>query len=360
MRHRALPLLVVLAGAALSGCLSPESLTTTSGPQEWRDEGPPQSPSPAPQPSLPLASLPGWDQEDHVGAFAALLEACSISRDPADVHVCERARSLQHPTEPAARQFLEANFHALPLAGAGLLTGYFSPLYPAAHVATEDFSAPVRAPPGSGDPNEPRGDRAAIEASRPFGVLAWMRPEDLFFLQIQGSGVLEFSDGERDRAVFAGSNGADFRGIAEPMRQQGLLADATSSAEAIHDWLAANRGPSAQAVMDLNPRYVFFRLEQGGAGGAKGSAGVPLVPGRSVAVDRQSHAMGELLWIDAGSPALTGAAASYRRLAAAADTGGAIKGPVRADLYLGEGDQAGIEAGRVRHALRLYRLTPNP
>ncbi len=112
--------------------------------------------------------------------------------------------------------------------------------------------------------------------------------------------------------------------------------------------------------MDLDPRYIFFRLERGGVGVAKGSGWrAPGAQGRSVAVDRQSHAMGELLWIDAGSPALAGAAPNYRRLAAAADTGGAIKGPVRADLYLSEGDQAGSDAGRVRHALRLYRLTPN-
>ncbi len=240
MRRWALPFVVAVAGAALSGCLSPEGLSAPSQQEGWRAETQPPSPSPLPQPSMALASLPGWDQEDHVGAFAALLEACSISRDPASVNVCERARALQGPDEPTARRFLETNFRALPLPGTGLLTGYFSPLYPAAHEGGEDFTAPVLAPPAPGDPNgqaagRPGGHRGVATAA---SVLAWMRPEDLFFLQIQGSGVLEFSDGEGVRAVVAGCYGADFfSGIAEPMREQGLVTDATSSAEAIHDWL---------------------------------------------------------------------------------------------------------------------------
>ena len=89
-----------------------------------------------------------------------------------------------------------------------------------------------------------------------------------------------------------------------------------------------------------------------------GAANVPLARGRAVAVDRAFHQMGELLWIDGSAPLLAGAFPTYRRLVSALDTGGAIRGEVRADLYLGEGDAAGVEAGRVRHTLRMYRLVP--
>jgi membrane-bound lytic murein transglycosylase A len=204
----------------------------------------------------------------------------------------------------------------------------------------------------------PYADRAAIEGRPATDALAWMRAEDLFFMQIQGSGVLVFPDGGRQKAVFAGDNGAPFVGIAAPMRAQGLIAEQNGSAGAIHDWLAQHRGPDAQAVMALDPRYVFFSLTRDDGGDPFGAAGQRLVAGRSVAVDPAWHAMGELLWIDGETPALAGAMPSYRRLAVALDTGGAIKGQARADLYLGRGPAAGQEAGRVRHDLTLYRLVP--
>ena len=187
---------------------------------------------------------------------------------------------------------------------------------------------------------------------------AWMRPEDLFFMQIQGSGVLVTPDGRRMRAVFAGSNGRPFVGIARVMRKSGLIDDAHSSGDAIRAWLAAHRGPEADAVMDQNPRYVFFSLVPDDGRQPSGAAGVPLPPGRALAMDASRHGFGELYWIDAAAPALAGAFPTYRRMAAALDVGGAIKGEVRADLYTGVGDEAGREAGRVRHVLRLYRLRP--
>jgi membrane-bound lytic murein transglycosylase A len=201
-------------------------------------------------------------------------------------------------------------------------------------------------------------ERAEIEMRPARDALAWLRPEDLFFLQIQGSGVLEFSDGETLRAVYDGSNGAPFVGLAAPMRRQGLLADNDTSAESIRAWLSAHRGPAAQAVMNLDPRYVFFRLETDDGVEPSGAAGLRLIPGRALAVDPARHAMGEAFWVEATAPALAGAFPAYRRFAMALDTGSAIKGEARADLYLGRGADAGLEAGRVRHILRLYRLTP--
>jgi membrane-bound lytic murein transglycosylase A len=244
---------------------------------------------------------------------------------------------------------------------------------PARFSRRDGFTAPVRGRPadlemkGSGEVTrtvdgraEAYPDRAAIEATEPEVILAWMRPEDLFFLQIQGSGILVLPDGTRKRAAFAAHNGQPFLGIARPMRERGLLKDSDTSGDAIRRWLAEHRGPEADEIMRLNPRYVFFRMSDDDGKEASGAAGVPLPAGRAIAVDLSRHDVGELFWIDASAPILTGAFPTYRRLTVALDTGGAIKGEVRADLYIGSGDAAGVEAGRVRHTLRMWRLAPVP
>jgi membrane-bound lytic murein transglycosylase A len=329
----------------------------------------------------PLAALKGWDADDHAAALAAFRETCGASRDPALAAVCRSARAIGPLDRDQSRRFFEAHFRAERLTGEGVLTAYFSPEYPARRRPNDEFSAPLRAKPadlrmvdaGTFDPSQsgrqtaardaggvlaPYPDRTAIESAPPDKALAWMRPEDLFFLQIQGSGVLTLDDGKRMKAVYAANNGWPFLGIANPMRNRGLLAGDNTSAEVIRAWLADHRGPEAQAIMQLNPRYAFFNLVSDDGRQPVGTANVPLPAGRSLAVDPAYHQMGELLWIDANAPMLNGAFPTYRRLATTLDTGGAIKGEVRADLYLGQGPIAGAEAGRVRHTLRLYRLVP--
>ena len=324
-------------------------------------------PEPSAASVLPLSALKGWTAEDHAAALAAFRETCGVSRDPALAQVCRSARAIGPLDPDQSRRFFEAHFQAERLLGDGVLTAYFSPEYPARKKPSDEFSAPLRPRPAELKPVDTGGggllpypDRATIEASPVERVLAWMRPEDLFFLQVQGSGVLTFEDGRRQKAVYAANNGWPFIGIANPMRDRGLLARDNTSAEAIRAWLADHRGPDAQAIMQLNPRYAFFSLAPDDGRQPVGSAGVPLPPGRSLAVDPAYHPMGELFWVDAGAPLLAGAFPTYRRLATALDTGGAIKGEVRADLYLGVGPAAGAEAGRVRHTLKLYRLVPRP
>ncbi len=201
-------------------------------------------------------------------------------------------------------------------------------------------------------------DRAVIDQAPADGVTAWMRPEDLFFMQIQGSGILVFPGGDRIRAAYAGDNGRPFVGIARPMIRDGLLPATGASGDGIRHWLAAHAGDAADAVMQKNPRYVFFRLAPDTGAEPQGAAGVPLPAGRAIAMDSSHHDFGSLYWIDAEAPTLAGAAAQYHRLAVALDTGGAIRGPIRADLYFGTGEEAGREAGRVKHVLHLARLVP--
>ena len=313
-----------------------------------------------PAPPNPYASLAGWRDDDHAAALAAFQAGCVAVRNVALTHVCAEALALGRVDETTARVFLERAFRPEPIAGTGLLTAYFAPEYEARAAPAGDFTSPVRPRPGdlpaTGAASYP--ERATIESWPAADALAWMRPEDLFFLQIQGSGTLVFPDGRRVMATSDGTNGASFVGIAKPMREAGLLADQDTSGEAIRGWLADHRGAQAKSLMDLDPRYVFFRLRDDDGRDPAGAAGVSLAPGRAVAVDLDNHALGDLVWIDAEAPVLADAFPSYHRLAVALDTGGAIKGDVRVDLYLGRGAAAGVEAGRVRHQLHLYRLVP--
>lgn len=367
---------VALAAVSLAACATvrspPGSLaraTPTSG-SAWRATFPAPAPLSVPPPPseagavLAFADLRGWADDDHASAFAAFAATCVVARDPTLAETCRQAAASGPLDEAAARHFLETHFRPERLATPGLLTAYFTPLYEARRHREGDFTAPVRPRPpdlprqGAGGPAPVYADRAEIDRRPAPDALAWMRPEDLLFLQIQGSGILTFPDGDARRAVFDGSNGAPFTGLAAPMRRIGLLADGDTSAERIRAWLAGHRGSEADAIIRRDPRYVFFRLEADDGEAPAGAAGLRLIPGRALAVDPAAHDMGEVLWLDATAPSLNGAVPAYRRLALALDTGGAIKGQARVDLYLGRGPSAGLEAGRVRHALTLYRLAP--
>jgi membrane-bound lytic murein transglycosylase A len=362
MRFRSFGAAAAFAATGIMAACAPLPAPPPPGPftSEPRPE-PPASEAPPPLvvQGAPLSSLPGWAEEDHRAAYEAFRTTCA--RTSALVAACASARQAGPLTAEAARAWLEARFVAQAVqpdtGSTGLLTGYFAPEYPARDRADAEFSAPVRPRPVDLVQGRPYASREEIERT-PSEALAWMRPEELFFLQIQGSGTLTFPDGRRLRAVYAADNGLPFVGVARVMRAQGLLADNQTSGEAIRSWLAAHRGPQAQAVMNANPRYIFFAIRPDDGQEPAGAAGVPLPPGRAVAIDPSRHTYGQLFWMDAEAPALAGAFPRYRRLVTALDTGGAIKGAVRADLYLGRGAAAGTEAGRIRHQLRMWRLVP--
>jgi len=277
--------------------------------------------------------------------------------------VCARAQTLAQSRAigaSEARTFLETAFIAVetqkPDGTSGLLTAYFAPIYSARWSPDAEYDAPVLSRPSN---MAQVGTRAQIDAgSARSQVLAWMKAEDLFFLQIQGSGTLVMPDGSRVRAAYAADNGKPFVGIARPMAAQGLLPQNGTSGDAIRRWLSDHRGPRAREVMALNPRYIFFTTTPDDGREAVGAAAIPLPARRSIAVDPSHWAYGEAVWIEADAGNLMGARASYRGLVMALDTGSAIRGPVRADLYMGRGDEAGDEAGTVRHPLRMWRLVP--
>jgi membrane-bound lytic murein transglycosylase A len=365
---------LVLAALLLHACATAEGPSSPGGLHTATASEPPPRPTPPaaqPEPSTtvsppapPLvevkspARLPGWSSDDHLAALHAWQAGCGALTKPNEKAACAGAQAIPVDDESIARRFFENNFTVEPLADPGLLTAYFSPVYEARETPDAEFRMPVRPTPSDLKTGKPYATRTVIEARPPNDAIAWMKAEDLFFLQIQGSGVLVYPDGRRMKAVFAAHNDLTFKGIANPMRDKGLLAGGDTSGDAIRGWLAAHRGPEANAIMRLNPRYVFFSLTPDDGIEPVGAAGAPLTPGHSVAVDPAAHAMGELIWIDAAAPILNGAFPAYQRLVVAQDTGGAIKGQVRADLYLGRGSAAGAEAGRVRHSLRMYHLVP--
>jgi membrane-bound lytic murein transglycosylase A len=351
----------LLVCLALAACVTPRyPAVPAAAPERPHRPYAPPSAAPTPTPEFRrLSDLPGWAREDHAAGFRAFQAGCRVTPDQALYDLCHRARAMGPLGEDAARAFLEAHFRARAVEGEGVLTGYFVPEYEAREAPFPPFTAPVLPKPADLPPGgAPYADRATIEARDPVQVLAWMRPEDLFFMQIQGSGVIDFPDGRRMKASFAASNNQPFTPIAAPLRERGALSGANTSGPGIRAWLSDHRGPEADAVMRLNRRYVFFTLAPDDGLDPPGTAGLPLTPGRAIAVDQGQHALGGLYWIDADAPVLNGAALAYRRMVMALDTGGAIKGAVRADLYMGRGDAAGVEAGHIRHTLRLYALVP--
>ena len=376
----------------IAACSTTSPSPSAPPPVVTPQEPAPVSPEPVPYETLLAdspAGLPGWSHEDHLAAFKAYAEGCRAARAAASVALCERAQRLNRmarlPTAQDARRFFEAEFKVVevrnPDSRPGLLTSYFAPEYPARRTQDGDFDMPVLARPadlvktGSGvmqrrpdGSTGPYADRAAIEAAAAAGspsapVLAWMKAEDLFFLQIQGSGYLTFEDGGTARAAYAADNGRPFAGIARPMAAKGLLPENGTSGDAIRAWLAAHRGREARAITALNPRYIFFDLQpddlgEEGGGHPAGAAGIPLTPRRSIAVDPAHWTYGDLAWIEADAGNLNGARSGYQGLVVALDTGSAIRGAVRADYYMGRGEAAGAEAGTVRHPLRMWRLVP--
>ena len=364
--------LILMATLVLAACSSGPMVPTTPSlyPPHSYPVPPPPQPD-APPPADGPASLVGWASEDHLSAFNAWVDGCGAARDAAARVQCDRAMQIRRTSRPVtpsmARAFFETGFTVVAArtedGSPGLLTAYFAPEYQARRRPDATFDAPVLARPAGWSRGQTLPERAAIEAAPQVvsgqAPLAWMRAEDLFFMQIQGSGYLTFEDGSKARASYAADNGRTFVGIARPMAQQGLLPANGTSGEAIRAWLAAHRGAEARRVMALNPRYIFFAMDPDDGGDPNGAAGIALPARRAIAIDPAHWRYGDLVWISADGGNLAGARASYQGLVVALDTGSAIRGPVRADLYMGRGEAAGEEAGAVRHPLRMWRLVPH-
>jgi membrane-bound lytic murein transglycosylase A len=340
----------------------------------------PSEPTVPPPPSLALTALPGWETSDAFIAIEAVRSTCLYKRRQPYTKACEDLKTLSFEQPEEIKAWLLSQFKIERVEGEGLLTAYFVPEYLAQTTPDSEFTQPVRlrpsdlviiegsqmTPPNSapkiaarkvGDQFVPYYTRAEIEIMPATGATLFMRAEDYFFMQLQGSGYLTLPDGSRLMAGYAADNGLPFVGIAKVMVERGIFEKDKSSGDNIKAWLAANRGPVAQEMMNQNPRYAFFALDTKNLE-PLGAAAIPLPAGSAIAIDPAFHEYGDIYWIDADAGALKDAFPLYQRMVSALDTGGAIKGKIRADLYLGHGDRAGTEAGRVKHKLRMWKMVP--
>jgi len=323
--------------------------------------------TPAQADSLSPAALPGWSS-DRIEAVRPALEAqCRLKRPPgAWASLCSEMKQA-----PQFRTWLESTFIARPLVDAqgrdqGLITGYHEPLLSGSLARETAAQAPLYRLPPALDPQQggrrPTGranawhTRAEIESGRVDGLapIVWLDdPVEAFFLHVQGSGRVKLRDGRWLRVGYAGHNGQTYRAIGRELVERGELTREQADAPGIKAWLR-HHPERAPELMRTNPRYVFFReLTLADSAEPLGSLGVPLTAGRSLATDRAHVAPGSLVFIETTEP-VTGA--PLRALMVSQDTGGAIIGAVRADVYWGSGDLAEQRAGRMRHNGRLWVL----
>jgi membrane-bound lytic murein transglycosylase A len=337
-----------------------------------------------------VEALAGFDEDDVLGAVSVFVKSARAivagaaplrSARPAGEGLLRAAReALAEPPHDAgaARRFLTTHFRPFrlwPGSGRGFLTGYYEPWVRGSVVPTADFIAPILARPAdlvtlaSGaapfDPEAtaarrlgdgglgPYADRAAIEAEASNPLLWLADAVEVFLIQVQGSARVELTDGRRVRLVYDGRNGLLYTSIGRLLIESGEIAESEMSLARLKSWLRENDlspGGRARALMQRNRSYVFFRLEEDSADGPIGGAGIPLTPLRSIAVDRSIWPYGTPFWIDARLPWRHEAPTPFRRLMIAQDTGSAILGAARADIFFGGGDAAGARAGAIRHA----------
>jgi membrane-bound lytic murein transglycosylase A len=300
-------------------------------------------------------------------------------------HLCELAATVPADDERAAREFFEANFSPYALISSetgdsGLMTGYYEPVIEGSRAQDPLHRFPIFGVPqdlvvvdlvainpdlrnlrlrGRLDGRRliPYYSRAEIDArgtGLPAPVIAWTAdPVELFFLQVQGSGQVQLDSGERIRAGFADQNGHPYRSLGRYLVERGELLLEQASMQGIKAWAAANPG-KLQDALNYNASYVFFR-ELPATDGPIGALSIPLIAEYSLAVDRRFVPLGSPVYLASTYPL---SEERLERLMAAHDTGGAIRGVVRADFFWGSGKDAGALAGRMRQQGKMWLLWP--
>ena len=354
-----------------------------------------------------FADLPGWEEDDLAAALPALLRSCArMEKLPDEILLggtgfagtaadwrpaCVAAAKIPKGDRAAARAFFEKHFQPFAASNAadrgertGLFTGYYEALLRGSRKRGGKYTVPLYRRPADlvsvdlGEFREdlrgrrlagrvvdgelvPYPDREEIEKGALAGrdlEMVWVDdPVDAFFLQIQGSGRIRLAEGGEMRVGYAAENGHPYFAIGRDLVERKALRKEEVSMQSIRSWLEAHP-KLAPEVLARNASYVFFDEIRGE--GPLGAEGVALTPGRSLAVDRKHWPLGVPVWLDAEAPAPRGGDPDrpLRRLLMAQDTGGAIRGPVRGDVFWGAGHDAEEVAGRMKHPGRLWVLLP--
>ncbi len=331
----------VACAAALVTCLALPTMSQTL-------------PDETPVRMLEFSELNGWDEDDQAEALEAFLRTCIDLRGEDWQSLC----ALAQQQGDNARSFFELFFRPVLIGGdrAALFTGYFEPELNGSRIRTSRFQYPIyRTPP------EVTGlwrTRAEIEegdllAGRGLEI-AWIDdPVEVFFLQIQGSGRVRLTNGDMIRVGYGGRNGHEYRSIGQELVRRGIYEPHQVSAQVIQSWVRRNPEEGLELLWH-NPSYVFFREVSidDPADGPLGAMNRSITTLRTIAVDPDYTPLGAPVWIEKGG------VDPLNRLMIAQDTGSAIQGAQRADVFYGTGDAAGLAAGRVRDRGRMVVLLP--
>jgi membrane-bound lytic murein transglycosylase A len=317
------------------------------------------------------SDLPGWEADALHEAWNSWVRSCERPMPAWSGH-CSDIRRLSIADSQQQRAWMRARlqpYRVEPLSAEAqsMLTGYYEPVLKATRKPTATHKVPLWQPPALLAQRKPWYSRKEIDtlpeaqaALRGREIAYVADPVDVLILQIQGSGKLQLTevDGSQKtvRVAFAATNEQPYRSVGRWLLDQNAIRDA--SWPGIKAWIAANP-TRVQEMLWSNPRVVFFKEEAldavSSAQGPRGAQGVALTAGRSIAVDRESIPLGTPVWMQT-----SGAALNTQRLVIAQDVGSAILGAVRADYYVGSGDQAGDVAGRLKQSLKLWVLWPKP
>jgi membrane-bound lytic murein transglycosylase A len=383
----------------LGGCASvPQPPAPAAAPAPCECPAPAAAPLPATPLPAPIswatslkpvgwAALPGWPEDRLTEAWGAILRSCGALRlRPAWQPVCASAATVDPADEAGIRQFLEGSFtpHAVVNpdgSESGTITGYYEPLLKGSRARSAVYRFPIYAVPDDlltidlgeiypevrnlrlrgrleGNRVVPYYPRADIESGRGGAAgkeLLWVADAvELFFLQVQGSGRVLLDSGETVRVGYADQNGYPYRSIGRVLVDRGELTLDQASMQGIKAWGVRNPDRLAE-LLNQNASYVFFKESPVTADGPNGALGVPLTPGRSLAVDPRAAPLGAPVFLATTFPNAT---QPLNRLMVAQDTGGAIRGAVRADFFWGFGEEAGAQAGRMRQSGRMWVLLP--
>ena len=333
------------------------------------------------------SSLPQWSEQDLRPSLQAFLKGCkAIGQQMIWGKACQAAARLEHADADAVRGFFEANFTPWMLrnadgSGTGLITGYYEPRLHGSRTPSPRYRYPIYGVPDDllvidlaslhpelknlrlrgrlqGRRVVPYYSRAEIEHGHaPRGKeLFWVDdPIGLFFLHVQGSGRIELPDGSLVKVGYADQNGHPYRSIGRKLIDMGELSPDEVSLQSIRRWARAHPDRIGE-LLASNPSYVFFRVLPDRYPGAVGALGVPLTAGYSLAVDRAFIPLGAPVYISTSWP--NDERRPLNRLMMAQDTGGAIRGSIRADFFWGFGEQAGRLAGSMKQPGSLWLLLP--
>lgn len=333
-------------------------------------------------------TLPDWLSQDLSASWPALQQSCRALRlKPVWLPICAAAEKVEREDVMAQRTFYETWFTPYQVfnpdgTDAGLITGYYEPLLKGSRTRSERFAFPIYAPPEDmlevdmgelfpqfrgqrvrgrlqGKRVVPYFNRAEIDAGSANALqgreLYWVEnPVELFFLQIQGSGRIELEDGRRVKIGYADQNGHPYASIGKKLIDMGELKPEEASMQGIKNWAEKNL-ERLYVLLGQNPSYVFFRELPDTLSAPLGALGVPLTEEYSIAVDVRTIPLGVPVFLATTQP---NSGEALNRLMFAQDTGGAIKGAVRADFYWGFGELAAVRAGSMRQSGRLWVLFP--